>query len=263
VATAATGADPLPDGVIGASVEFEAAEAAVQKWVASRRFAPKPFKAEAGRTQVTLTYEPYWAFDTDTMTSYEGERGERYMETVMETVTDQNGTHTVPREEVRIRWHPAGGTVRRAFQNVGATAGGIVLKDAVWDFSSADRYSDDYLVGADALAATVPVATGWNDAIETMREVIEQDVRAHIGGDVQRVSSAHTAYRGAQFRYLLAPSWSGSYHWSGKDYTIGINAETGQVSGQRPWSRLKIGLTVGAAVAVLTIALLLVVLLSH
>ena len=85
-----------------------------------------------------------------------------------------------------------------------------------------------------------------------MASVIEADVRADIGGDEQRVTSVHTTYQGAQFRYLLAPSWSGEYDWKGKEYALAVNAETGRVSGQRPWSWLKIGLaaTVIALVAV-------------
>ena len=157
VVTASTGADPLPDGVVEASVDLGAAEEAVHRWFAKRRFAPRGFKAFGDRPDITLSYQPYWAFDSDTESSYEGARGERCTVTVMER--DEDGK-TVPREEVRVDWHPAGGTVRRPFQNVDTTAGGIVLKKAVWDFSSAERYSDDYLVGTRAFAATVPSPTG-------------------------------------------------------------------------------------------------------
>jgi hypothetical protein len=133
-----------------------------------------------------------------------------------------------------------------------------VLKEAVWDFSTAERYSDSYLVGATAIGATVPLAKGWEAAIATMNEVIEADIRARISGTHQRIGSVHTAYRGAQYRYLLAPAWAGSYHWRGSDYTIDIKAETSGVTGQRPWSRVKIGLAIAPVAALVSLIAVLI-----
>jgi hypothetical protein len=262
VAVAESGADPLPDGIVAATIGLGSAQAALDTWVRSRRFAPGEFKRDATRPRITLAYQPYWAFDTDTMTSYQGERGETV--TVAGDVPPSPGSSAqqAPAPRTTIRWHPVGGTVRRSFANVGATAGGVVLKEAVWDFSAAERYSDSYLVGATAVGATIPLSKGWEAAIATMNEVIEADIRARISGTHQRIGSVHTAYRGAQYRYLLAPAWAGSYHWRGSDYAIDINAETGGVTGQRPWSRVKIALAIAPVAAVTSLIAVLLFLYS-
>jgi hypothetical protein len=257
VAVAESGADPLPDGIVAATVGLETAQAALDKWVRSRRFAPGEFKRDAARPRITLAYQPYWAFDTDTMTSYQGERGETVTVAGDDPLSRGSEAQQAPTPRTTIRWHPAGGTVRRRFTNVGATAGGVVLKEAVWDFSTAERYSDSYLVGATAIGATIPLAKGWEAAIATMNEVIEADVRARISGTEQRIGSVHTAYRGAQYRYLLAPAWAGAYHWRDRDYKIDINAETGGVTGQRPWSPVKIGLAIAPVAALVSLSALL------
>jgi hypothetical protein len=217
VAVTESGVDPVPDGVVVAQFDFDRAQAAVDEWVATRRFVPRDFKGEKNRPEVRLSYQPYWAFDTDTMTSYQGQRAEA-------VASPGSGVPTV-------RLHPAGGTVRRKFTNVGATAGGVVLESAVWNFSAAERYSDEYLVGATAVGATISLAQGWHDAIRTMTPLIEADIRATD----QEVGEIHTAYRGSVYRYLLAPEWYGSYEFHGQRYRIDINAETGAVMGEKPW----------------------------
>ena len=223
MAVTESGIDPVPDGVVVAQIDFDRAQAAVDEWVASRRFLPRDFKGEKSRPEVRLSYQPYWSFDTDTMTSYQGQRAEA-------VASPGSGAPTV-------RLHPAGGTVRRKFTNVGATAGGVVLESAVWNFSTAERYSDEYLVGATAVGVTISLAQGWHDAIRTMTPLIAADIRATN----QEVGEIHTAYRGSVYRYLLAPEWYGSYEFHGQQYRIDINAETGGVMGERPWGIGAIG----------------------
>ncbi|MEY4185166.1 MAG: hypothetical protein RIT02_200, partial [Planctomycetota bacterium] len=44
--------------------------------------------------------------------------------------------------------------------------------------------------------------------------------------------------------HLLLPVWLMAYRYKGKSYQVFINACTGQVSGERPWSLPKIVLTI-------------------
>ncbi len=261
VATAETGASPLPDAVVAATVDLHGAQEAVARWVASRRLAPTAFKKGAAAPRVTLAYHPLWVFDASTTSTYDGERGEDYTVTVWDTVTDSDGsTSQVAREETETRWYPASGTVARDFTDVAEPAGPHTRTDGSWDLSAAESYADDFLVGATATAATVPLTDGWSAATGTMRRTIESDACADIGGDHQRVSSVQTAYAATLYRYLLAPSWSGDYQWKGRLFTIEVNAETGTVSGDRPWSRVKIALLVALGLALIAAVIVLAVL---
>ena len=72
--------------------------------------------------------------------------------------------------------------------------------------------------------------------------------RQRIGGDEQSISSQRTHYSDVTFKHLLLPVWLMAYRYKEKSYRVIINAVTGEVSGERPYSLFKI------MAAVLTIA---------
>ena len=65
-----------PHAVAGFTVDRDRASADLQKWIGSRRFAPKALKTEASVDKVAGMYIPLWRFTADTDTEYDGERGE-------------------------------------------------------------------------------------------------------------------------------------------------------------------------------------------
>ena len=77
-----------------------------------------------------------------------------------------------------------------------------------------------------------------------MEPIIEKDVKHDIGGDEQRISELSTEYSNIMFRHLLLPVWLGAYQFQGKSYQVVVNASTGDVEGERPYSALKITLLV-------------------
>lgn len=267
VVTSGHGADPLPDGVVAATIDIHKAEEAVGTWVASRRFAPRHFKSEAQRPRITLGYHPLFAFNTLTSTTYNGQRGDNYTVTVWVTVPNPNGgSHQEARAETRIRWSQASGTVAGEFQGVAVAAENAPEGETGsgdWDLNSAHSYRDDYMVGAVAHAATAPVSEGWEEAKASIAPAIEQLICEDIGGDHQRIDQAFTNYSSSSYCYLLVPSWSGDYEWKGTTYAIEVNAETGTASGTRPYSAVKIALAIIAGVLVVAAIVLLVLLLAH
>jgi hypothetical protein len=83
-----------------------------------------------------------------------------------------------------------------------------------------------------------------------MEEVIRGDVRADIGGDHQRIQSLNTTRSSITYKHVLLPMWICSYRYKDKIYRFLVNARTGEVQGQRPWSRVKIALAVITAAVV-------------
>jgi len=90
-----------------------------------------------------------------------------------------------------------------------------------------------------------------------MATTIEQDVRRDIGGDEQQVESVNTMYSNVMFRHLLLPVWIGAYRFQSKVYQVAVNARTGEVQGERPYSAVKIALLVAAILAVILAVILL------
>lgn len=67
-------------------------------------------------------------------------------------------------------------------------------------------------------------------------------MRQDIGGDEQRIESIHREYAAVTFLHLLLPVWMGAYRFQAKVYRVRVNARTGEVQGERPYSSVKIAL---------------------
>ena len=55
------------------------------------------------------------------------------------------------------------------------------------------------------------------------------------------------------FKHILLPVWVTAYRYRDKVYRVMVNARTGEVRGQRPWSAWKILLTCLVGVAVVLV----------
>jgi hypothetical protein len=82
---------------------------------------------------------------------------------------------------------------------------------------------------------------------------IESTIRRDIGGDEQRISSKSTTFHSLLYKHLLLPIWLLTVIYDGKPFQVFINGVTGEVQGQRPWSKVKIALAVLAAIIVITV----------
>jgi hypothetical protein len=84
---------------------------------------------------------------------------------------------------------------------------------------------------------------------------IERDCRDDIGGDEQRVDSTETDWGSVTFKLLLLPAWLAAYRYHDRAWQVMINARTGEVIGERPYSTWKIAGAVLLALALLAVAL--------
>ena len=135
--------------------------------------------------------------------------------------------------------------MEQAFQNVlvpatKAVAEARLNKLAPWGLSAVCAYEPAYLAGFKAQRYQVELPQGFERAKVMMAPVIESDIRGDIGGDEQRISSVHSDYMNIMFRHLLLPVWIGAYRFSNKGYQVVVNASTGEVQGERPYSAVKI-----------------------
>jgi hypothetical protein len=119
-----------------------------------------------------------------------------------------------------------------------------------WTMASAAAFDPQYLAGYTTLRYDVDPDTGLGVAKGEMENVIRDDCRSDIGGDEQRVSSISVQYAALMFKLMLLPLWIASYVYAGKTFQVLINANTGEVVGDRPYSKLKIALAIGAAIAI-------------
>ena len=245
-----------PQGVLPFDVPETAARDSLKAWLGSRWFAPNALKdyARAGRA-MSGVYVPYWTFDADTASAYTGQRGDHYYES--RTVMRNGKRQTV--QVQRTRWRPARGRVARFFDDVLVVASRSLPKAHVdrlapWDLGKLRDYSPQWLAGFQAEGYQVELAEGWREAREIMDQVIRQDVRQDIGGDVQQIASLKTDVADVTFKHVLLPVWIAAYKFKGQTFRFVVNGQTGEVQGERPYSPWKIALATIAALIVAAIA---------
>ncbi len=238
------------DGVVPFGIPEETAQKALREWVRGLWFAPGPFKEYGIRGRLQGVYLPYWTFDAMTYSEYRGQRGEHYWVSV--------GSGKSRRRVRRTRWYSAQGSFERFFDEVLAPALRNLPKPLIqalepWPVHKAEPFNAEYLSGFSARTYDIDLPEGFDLAEERMNQALRQEACRLIGGDTQRLQTLNTQFEGLTFKHLLLPVWLLTYRYGNKPYRVVINAGTGEVAGERPWSAWKIGFTVLAVLLMLLI----------
>ena len=238
------------DGVLPFQIDRPTAESAIGEWINSRWFAPNEFKKYATTGAFNSVYSAYFTYDAFATTRYTGRRGDHY------TVTVGSGENR--RTEVRTRWRYAAGTVQNSFDDVPVPANeGLDRKHVQalepWPTGDARPFSAEYLAGHLSRTYDHDVVECFAPAKARMEDVIRDTVRRDIGGDVQQITSMGVHYEGLTYKHLLLPVWLLTVLYGGSPFQVFINGVTGEVQGERPYSKVKIALAV-IAVTLLALA---------
>ncbi len=225
------------------------------KWAGSLWFAPNKLKDYAAHSADKLNgiYMPYWTYDSNTITQYTGLQGIHYY--VTESYTDSEG-RSQTRQVQRTRWLPASGTVYNNFDDVLVVSSKSLPENLAnelepWDLHELKTYDDKFLSGFVTESYQIDLNFGFEKAKNRMQPIIKSSVISDIGGDVQQVTSMDSTYNDIKFKHILLPVWLSSYRYKDKVYRFLINARTGEVQGERPYSAAKIALLVISILAVI------------
>ncbi len=228
-------------GVLPFGVTKQAASENLRAWVASRWFAPNEFKRYGVTGKFNGIYLPYWTFDAMTDNRYRGERGDHY--------TVRVGSGKDARTETRTRWSHAAGSFRRFFDDVLVCAANdtktkLLTALEPWPLDKMVPFTPDALSGYHAMTYDQTLEAGFVSAKERIDRALHADVCDRIGGDVQRVHSIETQMSALTFKHVLLPVWMLAYKYGDKSYQVMVNAGTGEVQGERPYSPWKIAFAV-------------------
>ena len=249
-----------PAALIPFRLDERSARKAMTDWLGQLWFAPSGLLeyARKGRA-LSGIYVPYWTYDADTRSRYSGLRGRIRYETRRIRVNVGGKMQTRTQQVQRIDWRPVSGRVRRFFDDVLVMASTSLPRrhtEAIepWDLSALEPWQPQYLAGFRAEGYTVTLDEGYAQARARMQQVIESDIRRDIGGDAQQILSMETSVSDITFKHVLLPIWMAAYKYRGKTYRFVVNGQTGRVSGERPWSAVKIALAVILGAVVLGVA---------
>lgn len=231
-------------------------------WMSKLWFAPSNLVKrvkDSSSQQLKGIYIPHWSYDTDTDTQYSGSRGEYYYTTETYTVENNGKTETRTRQVRHTAWYPASGRVQNNFRDVLVSASpSLPLKMAQilepWLLDQLKKYDGRYLSGFRAELYQTNAQQGLAIAKNRMAPVIEGEICSDIGGDEQRIDHYDVDYNRLGLKYLLLPVWISAYRYNNKLYHFVVNACTGEVTGDRPYSWMKI---VGLILAVIAVILVI------
>jgi len=258
VVTSTSKSKPIkPRALLPFKVDARAAKESYSKWLGSLWFAPGELKKYARNdTDLNGVYIPYWTYDSDTVTGYNGERGDVYF--VTQVVTEVvNGRRVRRKRQVpKIRWTRVSGRTSRHFDDVLVGATETLPRKITdwlepWDLQNLLPYTEEYLSGFSSEVYQVELDQGFNVAQANMDRIIRHDVTRSIGGDQQRIHRMQTNHSDTTFKHVLLPIWNAAFQFRGKTYRFVVNGRTGKVRGERPYSIIKIAMASIAGGAVL------------
>ena len=251
-----------PHCVLPFRVEKKAAHDKFGNWLNSLWFAPNDLKKLKGyEDKLKGIYLPNWTFDTNVYTSYRGERGDAYYET-MTYSTVENGKNVMKTRQVRkIRWSFAVGSVKNEFDDIITPASQSVPLDKMlsiepWDLKALQPYDERFLAGYQTEVYTTDLKNGFELAKEIIDQKIVSTIRADIGGDEQRIHERDSNFTDVSFKHILLPIYISAYQYKGKVYRFVVNGQTGKIVGERPYSVWKILFAVLGALALIGILML-------
>ncbi|MCU1643193.1 MAG: Anther-specific proline-rich protein [Nocardia sp.] len=243
------------DGLLPFHVGEKQARDLVDKWFSGRWFAPSKFRKYRRIGAFSSLYTAYFTYDADTDTWYRGERGEDYQ---VRTGTDEDGD---PIYETHTRWYPASGEVSNQFADLPVLANENLNRSRIralepWPVEEARSYSPEFVAGHLCRTYDNDAEQSLPEAQQRMEQAIESTVHAAIGGDRQIVHESNTSWNWLAYKHLLLPIWLLTVVYMDKPYQVYINGLTGEVAGDRPWSKIKIiALIVAVLVAIVAIIL--------
>ncbi len=265
VATAHSKKQIKPKSLLPFLITKDRASDAFRQWVASLWFAPSALSRTAERSGIDGAYIPAWTYDSDTSSDYTGQRGDYYWETETYTETDSNGNLSPRTRQVqRTRWTWVSGNVANQFDDILVLATNSLPRKIAdrlepWDLKNLVPYQDDYLSGFVAESYQIDLPQGFEIARGIMDGYIRQSITRDIGGDQQQISSVNTSYDNITFKHTLLPIWISAYRYQERVYRFLVNARSGEVQGERPYSVWKIV----ALVLSILLAILVIILIAH
>ena len=235
-----------PAGIHPFRITIEKAKEKFTKWLRKRWFLPSEMKEMTfpGK-KLTGIYLPYWTYDADSISYYSGERGVKKKTTKSYSVMENGQNVTKSKLEYYTDWNHTSGVVFHPFNDLLIPAGKTIpdkFNELIkpWKLKDISPFKEEYLSGFRAEKYSIGVKEGFTAAKGKMEQKINELIRKDIGGDEQRIHNVNSTYDKISFKHILLPLWMSSYRYKDKVYRFVINGVTGEVQGNRPWSKWKL-----------------------
>jgi predicted RNA-binding Zn-ribbon protein involved in translation (DUF1610 family) len=247
-----------PRFVLPFKITKDQSSESIRHWLGNSFFAPGDVRSRAALDRGQGTYVPFWRFDADAESTWEGEISRTHTRQVQRTVNNSEGKpETRMVSEQYKTWHPRTGTRSGQHRTFICASTGLTQDEAdkLMPFPETGMltYSDDMLAGFSSEAPGVDEDGAWPAGESRIRDA-ERDACAR---EVERLTRADITLKNRRSALCYLPVWLYNYHYDGRDFRVLVNGFTGEVVGDRPVSKAKIVLLAVVATAVLLLVLIL------
>jgi DNA-directed RNA polymerase subunit RPC12/RpoP len=249
-----------PESLVPFQIDKATANRRFGTWLAGLWFRPNDLKKMAQVQEMGGVYVPFWTFDAKVDSDWTAERGWHYYETEVYTAYENGQQVTRTRQVQRTRYEPAWGSRRGDFHDdvlVCASRGlpaALVEKFSTFNTKQLVPYQPHYLAGWRAESYAVDLMSGHGVARNKIIQTQERYCSSDVGGDTHRSLVVNNRFYAETFKHVLLPIWIAAYRYNTKVYRFLVNGQTGEVTGEAPYSFWKIFffcLAIAAAVGVI------------
>ena len=249
-----------PESLVPLDVSRAEVRESFTRWIKGLWFRPNELKKTRNFKAVGV-YVPFWTFDCGVQSQWSADAGYYYYVTRTETVIVNGRPRTRTRRIRKIRWVPAWGERDDAYDDhlVPATRGmpnELVSRLGTFDTRELVPYKPQYLAGWHAEEYQVDLEAGWDAGEQFVVASQRSRCAGDVPGDTYRNLRVRNRIFDVRWKHVLLPIWSLQYRFRGKPYTVLVNGQTGEITGEAPLSWLKIlllVLVVGAVAAAIAI----------
>ncbi len=222
-----------PESLLPMKISESRARELIRAWYRGLWFAPNGVGTKALTDTVRGLYIPYWTFDARADAQWTAESGTYYTVGVGK------------RRERRIRWRPAAGSLSHVFDDdlVCASRGVQPARmRAIEPFPTGALvpYDPGYLAGWTVERYQIDLVNAARRSREQMDVALRRLCAKDVPGDTSRNLQVDATYADQRFKHILVPIWLLAYTYGTRTFQVAINGVTGEISGERPWSWIKL-----------------------
>jgi len=235
--------DPItPQSLLPVRLSEPQVREIVNRWYASRWFAPNRLKSAALTDTLRGMYLPYWTFDAQAHADWTAESGNYYYQTV--TRTDSKGRHYQDRVR-KVRWYHTSGSIDHFFDDelVPGSAGvrpDLLRRIEPFPTKQLAPYDPAFIRGWTVERYQIDLRRASLLSVEQMERKMRDLCEQQVPGDTHRNLNVDCYFSRRTFKHILVPVWLVTYNFGGKGYQLAVNGYTGSIAGDRPVSWAKV-----------------------
>ncbi len=230
-----------PESVLQLQIDRADIERRLREWLAKGFWRPGDTATASVIGSATLVYVPFWSFSATTRTNWTGDQ-------------------SPPPVRSRADWYAINGEHRGSHEGILVAASSVLATAEI-----------ETVLPFDWRSAQSPNSVDLtNEVVEDFR-LTRSDARMLARNKIQEAEARqcqqyfHGRSRNLRLnveiadmvgRTLLAPIWIMVYHYSGKQYRVLINGQTGKMDGSTPVSVAKISIAVLIVVAIIILIII-------